>query len=186
MISLNSHTGTHIDLPRHFCQNRDSVQDLLKESNIFFPTYCISCNKNSEELITAEELLPEIIKIPDAHALLLRTGFSQERITNPDVYSYAHPYIDPELADILRENCKNLRLFGIDLISVSVPSHREIGHRCHRAFLCDDKPILLLEDAFIPDIRFNGHLPNTLALYPTFLDDLDATPVTAFLLNDQF
>jgi kynurenine formamidase len=180
MISLSSHAGTHIDLPRHFCQNQESVQDLLEGSNYFFPTYCISCKKEAGEVITAKDIFPILPKISDAQALLLRTGFSSLREENPEIYINTHPSLDPRIADLLRKHCKNLRLIGIDIISVSLPGQRELGQRCHRSFLCGDKPILLLEDVFIPENK-TQYLPLTLSIYPFLVDNLDGVPVIAFL-----
>jgi len=180
MISLNSHAGTHIDLPRHFCKNRESVRDLLEGSNQFSPAYCISCKKGRGEMITTEDLAPLIPEISDAEALLLCTGFSEQRDENPGIYLHEHPGIDPEVADLLREHCKNLRLIGVDIISVSLPGQRALGQRCHQAFLCHDRPILLLEDVFIPECKHN-YSPVTLSIYPFLVDDLDGVPVIAVI-----
>jgi kynurenine formamidase len=131
-------------------------------------------------MISSQDLEPHLQKIGDAKAILMYTGFSKCRKSNPGVYTDNHPYLDPGIPDVLRERCKYLSLFGMDLISVSVPSHRETGRECHRSFLCRDNPILLLEDACIPhpdEIK----TPITLLICPWFLDDLDASPVTAFI-----
>lgn len=180
MITLNSHAGTHIDLPRHFCKNGGGVRDLLDGSNRFFPTYCISCNKERGEIITPGDLSSLLPAISDAEALLIRTGFSVKREEDPDTYVHGHPCIDPGIADLLRELCKNLRLVGIDIISVSLPGQRDLGQRCHRAFLCHDRPILLLEDVFIPECRVT-FTPAVLSVYPFLVDDLDGVPVIAML-----
>jgi len=175
---MNSHSGTHIDLPRHFCKNRESVRDLLMAENLFFPTYSIPCKKEAGEMITTEDIEPALDRVSDAEALLIRTGFSSRRRVNPLIYTSSHPGIDPEIADLLSERCKNLKLIGIDVISVSLPGKRDLGQRCHKAFLCRNSPILILEDAFIPECR-NIYFPATLSIYPFLVDNLDGVPVIA-------
>ena len=127
--------------------------------------------------------VPSFRRLSDAEALLLRTGFSGQREENPEIYMHAHPCIDPGIADLLTKHCKNLRLIGMDIISVSLPGQRSIGQECHRTFLCRDAPILLLEDLFIPELK-NTYSPMTLSIYPFLVDDLDGVPVIAFL-EDQ-
>lgn len=131
-------------------------------------------------MITPDDIAPYIGKISDAKALLLRTGFSGLREEDPDAYINDHPCPDPAIADLLREQCKELQLVGMDLISASLPAQRELGHCCHRSFLCRDRPILLLEDAFIPETGSLGG-PFTLSVYPFLVDELDGVPVIAFL-----
>ena len=74
--------------------------------------------------------------------------------------------------------CPQLRVFGLDTISIATPLHREEGRAAHREFLCGPNPILLLEDL---DLSSEDLLNEafTLRLYPIVYDILDGAPVIA-------
>lgn len=180
MFSFGNHSGTHIDVPLHFCDKGQSVTDILKLENIYSPAICINVPKEPGSYISEEDLEPFAEQISNVEALLIRTGFFKYRQTQPEMYATSHPWISLEVPDYLRETCPLLKVVGLDTISISNPSHREEGHVSHRAFLCNKFPIMLLEDADLS----NPGLPGknfVLHLYPWILDKVDATPVTALV-----
>jgi arylformamidase len=177
-ITLHSHSGTHIDLPRHFCPGGGSVSTLFAPETIFEPAYCIEVQKSGDVPLRVEDLLPHLSKTRDAQALLIKTGCGKTRATMPETYASEHPWVHPAVPGVLRQECPDLRLFGIDTVSVAIPSHREEGRKSHRAFLCESPPIFLLEDVNLS----NGRLTEgswQLRLYPILFDDLDGVPVIA-------
>jgi len=179
IITFSTHTGTHIDVPRHFCKQGKTVADCLTGDTTFFPTYCIDVQKPESEEIGVSDLAGNISHIQDAEALLIRTGWHTRRSDDPERYCNDHPWISPEIPQFLREKCPRLRLFGIDQISVSSVLHRDEGHACHREFLCEEKSIFLLEDLNLSDTRVNGSF--RLYIYPFMIDDIDGVPVIAIV-----
>ena len=177
-ISFSVHSGTHLDMPLHFCPEGASVADLLLPENIISPAYCLDIPRTGLSPLTPADFQDRLGTIPDAEALLVRTGMS--RLRDSSRYNTEYPWVDPELPDFLRRHLPRLRLFGIDAISISNPAHREEGRACHRNFLCGSPPILLLEDIDLSDPRIPGR-PWTLRLYPWILETIDATPVVALL-----
>jgi kynurenine formamidase len=175
-IKVSTHSGTHIDAPRHFCKQGKTIADCFTLDTTFFPVYCIDVPKRESEEICVNNLKGSITQVQDAEALLIRTGWHAIRSGDPERYCNDHPWVSPEVPAFLRENCPRLRLFGIDQISISSVLHRETGHACHQKFLCGEKPILLLEDLNLSDIR----IINTfmMHIYPHFIDDIDGVPVT--------
>lgn len=179
VISLSSHTGTHIDLPRHFCKNRETVIDLLDEETIFYPACCYDIPKNAGDPVTRSDL--EDIPVPnDVEALIIRTGYFRFRNSKPEVYTTKNPWVHPEVSGYLRKNFPELKVFGLDTVSISNPAERLLGHESHRSFLCEKPPIMLLEDLDLSNRSLTGRL-GKLTLYPVFLDELDGVPVIAFL-----
>lgn len=182
LISFSSHAGTHIDVPRHYCRAGNSVSDLLQQVNAYSPTYCIDLPVGWDHGIRPEDLDDMLTDKEDAKAILIRTGTWQLRDSDSHRYSTIHPWIYSGVAAFLRKKCPHLRILGIDTISISSPSHRQEGRESHRAFLCNEVPILLLEDADLslvtPGHRF------ALTIIPWFIEDLDGVPVTAFLITD--
>ena len=178
-ISLSNHTGTHIDMPLHFCKERESVKDMLRDFNVFTPAYCIDIPKAPADAVSQQDILPYVTDIHNAEALLIRTGTYASRKTAGYISDY--PRVKKEVPGFLRQNFPNLKLFGIDTLSVSSPNHREEGRECHRGFLCHDRSILILEDVDLS----SGYLtpkPMDLVICPWFVEKIDATPVTAFLI----
>jgi len=56
-ISLSSHTGTHIDVPRHFCPRGKTVREILGEKLELSPVYCIDVTVTSENSIGISDIL---------------------------------------------------------------------------------------------------------------------------------
>ena len=179
LISLSSHTGTHIDVPRHFCPGGKTVQEILGDKLELSPVYCIDVAVTSENSIGISDIKPFIRQIPDAEGLLIRTGMYQFRKADPERYCLNHPWIHPGLPPLLRTACPSIRLFGTDTISISNPQHRIEGRECHRAFLCDETPIIVAEDLDLSDPSLISR-PMTVTIYPWVVDFLDGVPVHAF------
>ena len=184
MFSFGNHSGTHIDVPLHFCDNGFSVAEILKAENVISPAVCIDIAKELNSDICKADIEPFSEQIYDVEALLIRTGFFRYRQDQSDVYTTSHPWIQPDLPEYLREICPRLKVVGIDTISVSNPSHREEGRAAHRAFLCGEFPLLLLEDADLSDPRLIGKRFE-LCVYPWIVDEVDATPVVALIVSNN-
>ena len=175
-ITFSTHSGTHIDAPRHFCKQGKTIADCLTADTTFFPSYYFDVPKPVSEEITVRDLEHCGSKVQNAEALLIRTGWHTLRSENPEQYINDHPWVSPEVPQFLREQCPGLRLFGLDQISISSPLQRQAGHECHRKFLCGKKPILLLEDLNLSELQIKEAF--RMHIYPHFIDDIDGVPVT--------
>ena len=183
LLSFGSHSGTHVDAPLHFSDGCCSITDTLQSETVFSPAICIDVPKEPNSYIDENDLKPFEKKIRGAEAILIRTGFFRYRKNNSKIYLESHPWIHSNLAKYLRTTFPELKIIGLDTISISNPSHRTEGRAAHQAFLCEEPPILLLEDANLSD----QHLLNKefdLFLYPWIIDDLDGTPVTVLVAFD--
>ncbi|HMA05464.1 MAG TPA: cyclase family protein [Methanomicrobiales archaeon] len=178
IISVHSHSGTHIDLPPHFCPEGIGNDPLSPPGLTFFPARCIGIPLDPASTITPGLLIPHLPSIRDAAAILVRTGSGAGRSTDPEGYASSHPRVDPSVPAWLRAESPGLRLFGIDAISIADPSHRDEGRACHREFLCGSPPILILEDADLEDDRILDD-PWTLHLFPLLAEWIDGLPVVA-------
>ena len=123
-ITFSTHSGTHIDAPRHFCKQGKTIADFLILDTAFFPSYCMDVPKRVSEEITVGDLEGNISYVQDAEALLIRTGWHTIRSEDPERYCNDHPSVSPEVSQFLREKCPNLRLFGLCLLYTS-PSPRD-------------------------------------------------------------
>ncbi len=181
--SFNVHTGTHIDLPLHFCDGGASLSQYIGPEYLLYPAYCINVEKKGDAPLLPEDLAGLKEKYRDAEGILIRTGAGAFRGRN-DQYEHDHPWIHPSLPEYLKNAFPQLKLFGLDTISISSPNHREEGKESHRRFLCGEKPVLLLEDADLSEIT-EGEEPFRLRIYPYFHENLDASPVIALAEFDH-
>jgi len=179
IFSFCSHSTTHVDVPRHFCQEGSSVSDLLHAEMVYFPSYCLDIPKENDECIEADDFKTVPERKSDAKALLIKTGFARYRDVSRDRYINRHPWVHPDLPRFLREHFPRLELIGFDILSVSVPAHRQEGRQCHRAFLCDAPPVFIIEDADLSDPRLLKERLS-LRIYPWILEAIDGVPVSAF------
>jgi len=180
LITVHSHSGTHLDAPSHFCPGGAPVSDMLRDELVLEPALCMDLPRTGDQIIGPADFEVGDRELRGIQALLIRTGEGSTRATDPARYASVHPWLDPAVAPFLQGECPSLRLFGIDTLSVSAPAHREEGRACHRAFLCRTPPILLLEDldltsAMLPGWRWR------LRIIPWIHAPLDGVPVTTFL-----
>lgn len=151
-VSFSNHSGTHIDAPRHFYESGRRIGDYSPEELIFRKSFILDCPKKPKEGILPQDLknIPRSTDI-----ILLRTGFSKYRVKSPKVYSHENPFITPLAAVYIRKNFPKLKALAVDFISIGSFSFRELGRESHKVLLKDKgfktKPILLIEDAYIPD-----------------------------------
>ncbi|MDD1671258.1 MAG: cyclase family protein [Methanomicrobiales archaeon] len=178
IITVHSHSGTHIDLPLHFCDNKAVKASLSHEDLIFSPARCIELPMDPASAITPQHLSPHLSAIRTTEALFIRTGSFLARSSDPKRYASSHPWVDPSLPSWLRTEVPGLRLFGIDTISIASPPHREEGRACHRGFLCGPHPILILEDVNLTDDRILV-ASWKLVLFPLLSEEIDGLPVVA-------
>ncbi len=179
-LSLSNHAGTHVDLPSHF----DAAGKTLTEYPPGFwyseKIECFFMDRNDAvcpgELIDRAKFERLIKKNNyNAEVILLKTGFGNNR--ESEIYWKKPPGIDPKLPDFLRERFPNIRLFGMDLISVSSFANRKAGRQAHEAFLKHASPILPIED-----MNLSG-LPESLSnllIAPLYINEADGAPCTVF------
>lgn len=176
-VTFNTHSGTHVDAPLHFCPGGATVAGLLGAGREFAPLAVIDIPATGDTCITPGDLAPLLPPGGEVRALLFRTGDMARREREPAGYASEHPWIHPGVPDLLRSRLPDLRLFGMDAISISSPLHREEGRACHRAFLCGTPPVLLVEDVDLSDPRLAG--PGfSLHVFPWVCEALDGIPVT--------
>lgn len=156
LVCMSSHSGTHIDAPRHFFNSGRAMGGYSDKDLFFKQPLILDCPKGPDEGIGIDDVKNGIgEKKPDA--LLIRTGFSRLRSRHASVYRSRNPYLMPQCAAWLREERSELKALGIDCISVSSYSHRDAGRQTHKILLAaggrNGSSVLLIEDMYIPHLR---------------------------------
>ena len=151
IITIHSHTGTHIDFPNHFLEDGSTSSDYCTEDFIYDNPVIVNIPLSQGELVQQEHLESFADELNKADLLLIKTGFSKFR--NREVYRTHNPGIHSNAIRMIRLKFKNLRAIGIDCISISSHLQREEGRKAHKeAFNVKNsygKPLLLIEDIFL-------------------------------------
>ncbi len=168
--SFPNHIGTHVDAPSHFLEKGLSISDFNAGFWIFNEVTLIEIFNVKPGCIIEPE---NINNIKDCELLLIKTGFEKYRAE--EIYWQNSPSLHPKLAFYLKDKCPFLRAIGIDFISISSLSNRELGRKAHRAFL--ERDIILIEDMKLSEIHYS---PDTVIVAPLLIKDADAAPATVF------
>ena len=163
-LTLGSHSGTHLDPPRHFSDAGRSVDEIPLE-RLIGPALVLEIADAS--LIGREEL--SRLPIKGAERVLLKTGNSQ---------FWQESEFHPEYAALSADGARFLvesgvKLIGIDYLSVESPGG---SGEVHRTLL--DNDVLILEGINLADV-----LPGEYELIclPLKIKGGDGAPVRALL-----
>lgn len=169
-LAFPNHVSTHVDFPKHFSEGGKSVNDYQPEFWIFHTVTVVDYHAAPGEIIS---LIPFLGKIhSQTELLLLRTGF--QRVRGTSQYSTENPGLAPESAQALKQRCPDLKAVGMDFISASSFTKRDVGREAHKRFLLE-QDILLIEDMNFENIT--GEIKKVLG-FPLLVQDADGVPVT--------
>ena len=174
ILKLHNHSGTHIDGPKHFSKNGKTIAEYNPEQLIFNSPLIIDCPKKPKEMIVKNDLKEK--KLNKCDILIFRTGFWKQR--KQETYRTQNPGMTKELATLIRKKYSNIRCIGLDSISVSSYSNRQIGREVHRILLRKNnfksEPILIIEDM---DLSYeNLKRLKRIIVSPLRVKDIDSAP----------
>jgi len=184
-ISTTTHIGTHIDMPYHFYENGQTIEDfganfwIFQEDDIIF----IELKIMNDELIIKNELINELeniknnskFKIQNLKFLIVKTGICYMR--DKRGFWEKNYGFHPDIAKYLRDNFPNIKILGFDSISVSSWQDRMLGRIAHKEFLNPKKPILLLEDMNLCNVDKNTKFKEII-IAPMRIKNSDGIPCT--------
>jgi kynurenine formamidase len=171
-LSLQNHSGTHIDFPNHFFENGKTSENYTADFWMFDKPFLVNRKAEENEIFTLSD--DEMNMIPnDIDFLIIKTGFGEFR--SEEKYWKHNPGFAPIFATKLRVKFPNLKVIGMDFISLTSYQNRELGREAHRMFLGGDKPILLIEDMDLSKIM---NTPMSISCLPLLISGIDGTPVT--------
>jgi arylformamidase len=148
----NNHLGTHMDTPFHFCVDGKKTAEYAANDFYFTKVATVKCPCSEAQLLQRHDLNLE--NVPnDVEFLLIDMDYEQYR--SQDKYHDDNPGLHASLADNLRAEFKDLKIIGFDSISLTSWKNRAEGRESHKAFLCGDHPLLILEDVSFKDLGDN-------------------------------
>jgi len=167
-VALGTHTGTHLDAPRHFIDDGPTLQDIPLDV-LIGPAQVVEWLDGSTVGRAAFDALP-----PDTTRVLIKTRNSVQRWwEKPFTEDYAHLSTDAAKALVER----GVRLVGIDYLSIG--EFGDASPKTHHALLGADVP--LLEGLNLSSVAAGAYL---LVCLPLPLASPDGAPVRAVLLEE--
>jgi kynurenine formamidase len=198
IISIENHSGTHVDAPAHFLKDGKCISEYGIEELIFDKVLVIEILRKGGEEINIEDLknTDKIFykgvdnvnglndKLGETDFLIIRTGFYKYRQEDSEKYLTQNPGLSPDLIEYLRENFPSIRAIGMDCISVSSFGNPDIAIKTHQnAFIKSEKygePLLLVEDMDLSNISTEDRIKK-LFLMPWQIEGVDSAPCTVIL-----
>jgi arylformamidase len=179
VLHLFSHSGTHLDAPRHFNENGARAADLPLENYIFERPVVLDLIMEQGGPITLAALQVHEDLLRRADLAFLLTGWSGKRIEDPERYIKHGPYLAPDAAHYLLESFPNLRALAIDAPSVGSPAviaETVATHQILTGVGRDDGRFLLIFE----DLRIDPDLGDAWRIYawPLFIPCSDGSPCT--------
>ena len=175
-INTTVHIGTHIDMPYHFFEDGQTIEDF--DIDYFRFENILYINLKPENIVIQNELISLLEKLNNKSLydlLIIKTGLCYQR--HEKVFWESNYGFHPDIADYLRLNFPNIRVLGFDSISVSSFQERMLGREAHKAFLNPTKPILLLEDMDLTFLDTNSKI-NKVDIVPLRIAKCDGLPCT--------
>jgi len=177
-IEICTHAGTHIDAPFHVDSNGLTIDSFDFADFIFDSPLLLELPKGDLEKITRDDIAAYKDELEGSDLLLVYTGFSKYRKSDPDRYQKKQPGFSVEAAKYLVDNFPSLKAVGIDLMGIENIGKAKPEFPVHKAFLKDDKKFFLMEDADLSSI--SGKKVSRVYIVPLRVRGAEAMPVTAF------
>jgi arylformamidase len=167
-LTMISHTGTHIDSPRHFFVDGTTI-DALPLETFIGPARVIEI-KDTDSIKPAEL---EPYDIQSGERILFKTKNSSW-VYDSDKFVTPYVYISNEAALFLVE--KKVQLVGIDYITVGGYATREDNRVVHKLFL--NGGVSILEEVNLKGVKPGRY---ELIAVPLRFRKLDAAPCRAII-----
>ncbi len=178
-LHLFSHSGTHVDTPWHFDPDGPAAWQLPIETFTYAAPRMIEVPAGERTLIRVDHLAPHAAVIAAADLLMIRTGWSDKRSSDPGRFAAEGPLLDPPAARWLIERHPALRAVATDAISIAAPWDPDRAVATHHALMgvgrTDGRFLLIYEDVrLVPEAaratRVHG--------WPLFVEGADGSPCT--------
>ncbi len=170
LLTMFSHTGTHMDAPRHLFAAGRSLDDYPVEQ-FTGRALCIDCrHKQAGEYITRRDLPEDTALLEQAEFFLFCTGWS--RYWGKPAYFGSYPCLDDALLDWLME--RKVKGIGLDTIGLDPISQAHLPR--HKKLLAGQQT-LIIEN--LKNLDLLGTALFRLTALPLKFKEADGAPVRA-------
>ncbi|MCD6535655.1 MAG: cyclase family protein [Thaumarchaeota archaeon] len=174
ILEMCVHTGTHIDLPFHIDPKGYTVEDFEIGDFIFENPLLVEIPKGDMEDITKEDLEKYESELKKADILLIYTGFSKYRSSEPERYETKQPGLSVDAAKYIA-SFPNIRCVGLDVLGIENIGKAKPEFPAHKALLLGRK-FFQIEDANLEPAL--GKKLKRVYVIPLWVLKVEALPVT--------
>ena len=171
-LDLGSHTGTHVDAPKHFFDDGAGV-DTLRLDLLMGPARLLAFGDEVRS-VGLGELEPH--DLAGVKRLLLRTRNSAWLRSGSTEFHPDYTFLAPDGAEYLVS--LGIQLVGVDYLSVE--QFHSGHHRTHRTLL--GAGVIIVEGLQLADVPPGDY---ELRCLPLRLEGLDGAPARAVLMSDR-
>lgn len=169
-LYLSTHTGTHIDVPKHIFEDGYTLDD-FDTKEFIGNAYIIDCRHLSViDLEVLEKYKDNILK---CDYLILKTGW--ERYFNSEKYFFDYPTLTCEASNFLG-NIKSLTGIGTDCISIDSEKSEELYN--HKNLLSKNK--IIIENLCNLDVLDNSF---EIIIAPLKIAEGDGAPTRVYAIK---
>lgn len=175
-LTLWNHCGTHVDAPAHMVPDGVPITQVSTADLVFERPVVLDVPKADDELVTEADLMGHRQALAASDAVLIRTGFSRWRQTDPDRYRDHNPGLSASAARFLAQpQFAKLRAVGIDAVSIAATACLDEGIKAHHILFAAQRegPVLIIEDV---DLRGDLSGMQRLIVAPLRAAGLDSSP----------
>ncbi|MBN1918271.1 MAG: cyclase family protein [Verrucomicrobia bacterium] len=174
-IFFCNHSGTHVDAPLHFAADGKCITEFDINEFRFRRPLVLDLPVPEDLLVRPEHLEPHETAIRGCDLLLLRTGFSSVRRTDPERYRLHGPGLSEAAARYIAGSFPELRAIGLDSISLASMDRLDEGIRAHQVLLGGARRFLIVEDMNL-DLDLSGLIE--VMVLPFMIAGIDGSPCT--------
>lgn len=173
-LEMWNHHGTHIDGPNHADDSWKKLHEFPIDSFFFERPALIDIPMGDSELASLEEMQAKTSHLVDPDVILIRSGWTAIRQSDPQRYTSSNPGIGPAATRYLLERFPNLRAIGFDNVSLGAMRRYDENHETHRIWLNPNEPRrdrMIIEDLNLPP---DLPPPKSLSAIPLFVEGIDS------------
>jgi len=182
MVHLFTHHGTHMDAPWHWNPEGKTIDELGFEDFIFDKPKLIDVRNRPKHVVARSDIEPFFSKNDDTDLLMVFSGVSLLRESNPKEYTENFPSFTVGAAKFVIEETK-VRGVAMDFGAVDSPENLAAGNAPVHYILLGRKDVgirsvVLIEEANL--IPILGKKVKRVFAMPLLLEGLDASPINMF------
>ncbi len=177
MMYMNTHTGTHLDVPFHFYDDGKTIEQVPVDA---FAGPCVFMDvrhKEPDTPITPDDIAPFMSQVERGDWVILNTGMGKKRGFNKP-YLLGWAYLDGPAAEVLAK--AGVKGVGIDALSIGGWGSPTKGRPCHEVLLGQE--IFILEDVLIPDELMDGK-KRLMSCFPLLMPGCGGAPARAVVYD---
>ena len=178
MMTIHTHTGTHIDVPYHFLEQGKTIEQMPIEKFFGKAAFLDMRHVQEDSPIGIKDLEPLAEQIKGAQIVVLNTGWGQKRGLN-EQYCFKWPYLDGPGAQFLLD--QGIRGVGCDTLSLGGWGTAEKARPCHEILLGAEA--VIIEALLIPEEVMDGK-QRMMSFFPLLLRGCSGSPVRAVAFDE--